>query len=157
MRRKNHSGPIAAILLYGLLLGVLLVAFKLFEYSYFSHRITLDIYLGIIAVVFLLVGIIVGVKGRGKSEKQEGQEEKGELGVPLAPALPEIPPELDLSKRELEVLSHLMQGRTNQEIAEALFLSPNTVKTHLSNIYRKLDVERRTQAIARARELQIVR
>ena len=61
MKKQRTSFP-KTVLLYGLLLGVFLVGFKLFEYSYFSRRITLEIYLGITAVVFLAVGIIVGVK-----------------------------------------------------------------------------------------------
>ena len=63
---------------------------------------------------------------------------------------------MELSQREMEVLTHIADGRTNPEIAEALFLSPNTIKTHVSNIYRKLDVERRAQAVARAKELRIL-
>lgn len=152
MKRPIDIRPFKAVLLYGLLLGLVLIAFKLFEYSYFSHRLTLDLYLGVVAVAFLLVGIIVGVKGDRMRRREPSVQ-----ATPDAPVVPlELPPDLDLSRRELEVLSHLVEGRTNQEIAEALFVSPNTVKTHVSNIYRKLDVERRAQAVARAKELQIV-
>ena len=61
-----------------------------------------------------------------------------------------------LSDRELEVLQHLAAGLTNREIAERLYLSPNTVKVHTRNIYGKLDVHSRTQAVARARELRLL-
>ena len=64
--------------------------------------------------------------------------------------------ETGLSEREREILGHIAEGRTNPEIAEKLFLSPNTIKTHVSNIYRKLEVERRAQAVARAKELKIL-
>ena len=61
-----------------------------------------------------------------------------------------------LSERELEVLQHVARGLSNQEIADKLFLSAGTVKPHMSNIYQKLDVHSRTQAIERARTLQIM-
>lgn len=178
MTHNKRTGPIRTILLYGLLLGVVLVGFKLFEYSYFSRHITLDIYLGLVAIAFLIIGLTLGIKGgrrkspeidaeAGRHPTTDGSPSISHLGatarVAHGPTLqlisdtPEPQPEVDLSKRELEVLTHLVEGCTNQEIAEALFLSPNTIKTHVRNIYRKLDVERRAQAVGRAKELNIVR
>jgi LuxR family maltose regulon positive regulatory protein len=61
-----------------------------------------------------------------------------------------------LSQRELELLRLVAAGRTNQEIAEELFLAVGTVKKHLNNIFGKLEVHNRTQAIARARELDLL-
>jgi LuxR family maltose regulon positive regulatory protein len=61
-----------------------------------------------------------------------------------------------LSERELEVLQHLARGLTNQEIADKLFLSAGTVKHHVSNIYQKLDVHSRTQALERGRSLKVL-
>jgi ATP/maltotriose-dependent transcriptional regulator MalT len=63
---------------------------------------------------------------------------------------------LGLSKRELDVLELMSQGLSNQEIADKLFVSLNTVKTHASNIFMKLDVKRRTAAIEMARKLKLV-
>jgi len=57
------------------------------------------------------------------------------------------------SRRELEVLEELIQGRSNKEIARALDMTEHTAKYHLKNLFAKLQVERRTQAIAKAREL----
>lgn len=156
MKRREYSGLLKAVWSYGLLLGVILIAFKLFEYSYFSRRITLDLYLGVVSVVFLAVGLIIGLKGGGRQRKSAAPPDDASVQPAAStPDLPALPPELDLSRRELEVLSYLVQGHTNRQIAEALFVSLNTVKTHVSNIYRKLDVERRTQAVARAKALQI--
>jgi len=62
-----------------------------------------------------------------------------------------------LSQRELEVLHLMALGRTNQEIARQLIVSPGTVKAHTASIYRKLDVANRTEAVARARQLGILR
>lgn len=166
-RPKRKTFP-KVILLYGLLLGVILAAFKFFEYSYFASRITFDLYLGIVAVAFLVVGVIVGMKGRSRPSVSIAIQPESEPTPepepnstpqqfsPIATTLPSQPPDLDLSKRELEVLSCLVDGLTNQEIADQLFVSPNTIKTHVSNIYRKLEVERRAQAVVRAKELNIV-
>jgi LuxR family maltose regulon positive regulatory protein len=61
-----------------------------------------------------------------------------------------------LSERELEVLQLLAAGRSNQEIAEALVVTVGTVKTHIHHIYGKLNTSSRIQAVARARELQLL-
>jgi ATP/maltotriose-dependent transcriptional regulator MalT len=64
---------------------------------------------------------------------------------------------LGVSDREYEVLTLLADGLSNREIAERLFVSPNTVKTHLAHLYEKLAVSRRTQAISKAKELRLIR
>jgi len=61
-----------------------------------------------------------------------------------------------LSEQETEVLGMLCQGKKNADIAGELFLSENTVKYHLKKIYQKLQVGSRSEAIARARELELV-
>jgi NarL family two-component system response regulator LiaR len=63
---------------------------------------------------------------------------------------------LDLSKREVEVLALMAEGYSNQEIAEKLFVSLNTIKTHTSRIFEKMDVKRRTQAVEMAKRLNII-
>jgi len=63
---------------------------------------------------------------------------------------------LGLSKREYEVLGEIVQGLSNKEIAEKLFVSESTIKTHVSNVFLKLDAKRRTQAIQIAKELRII-
>ena len=63
---------------------------------------------------------------------------------------------MEVSKRELEILNLLAEGNSNQEIATKLFVSLSTVKTHLQNIFEKLEVKRRTQAIEKAKRLQII-
>jgi LuxR family maltose regulon positive regulatory protein len=61
-----------------------------------------------------------------------------------------------LSERELEVLQLIAAGKTNRRIATELYVSVGTVKTHINNLYRKLDAHSRTQALARARELNLL-
>ena len=64
--------------------------------------------------------------------------------------------QLELSKRELEILNLLAHGHSNQEIAAKLFVSLSTVKTHIQNLFEKLDVKRRIQAIEKARSLNLI-
>jgi ATP/maltotriose-dependent transcriptional regulator MalT len=75
-------------------------------------------------------------------------------GPDLASPSAELPE--PLSERELEVLTLVAAGKTNQEMAGELFVAKSTVKTHIKNIYRKLDTHNRTQALARARELNLI-
>jgi LuxR family maltose regulon positive regulatory protein len=79
-----------------------------------------------------------------------------EQAVPLGTQAPESDLIEPLSERELEVLQLIAEGLTNPEIASRLFLALNTVKTHSSNIYSKLGVHSRTQAVARARALGLL-
>ncbi|WP_327041896.1 response regulator transcription factor [Micromonospora ureilytica] len=79
------------------------------------------------------------------------------LAIPVAaqgppPVAVQRKPAEPLSPRELEVLHHLATGRTNAEIAKALFVATGTVKAHLNHIFRKLDAASRLQAVAHARE-----
>jgi ATP/maltotriose-dependent transcriptional regulator MalT len=64
--------------------------------------------------------------------------------------------QLELSKRELEILNLLAQGHSNQEIAGKLFVSLSTVKTHIQNLFEKLEVKRRTQAVEKAKRLNLI-
>lgn len=64
--------------------------------------------------------------------------------------------QLHISKREFEVLQLICSGQSNQQIAATLFVSENTVKKHVASLFLKLDVERRTEAIRKARELKLV-
>ena len=61
-----------------------------------------------------------------------------------------------LSERELEVLRLIASGKSNRGISSELYVSVGTVKTHINNLYRKLDAHSRTQALARARELNLL-
>lgn len=83
----------------------------------------------------------------------EDVQHEPRLEVPSSLIQPLVEP---LSERELEILQFVADGLTNQEIAERLFLSVGTVKAHLHNIYGKLEVRGRTQAIARAREVNLI-
>ncbi len=104
-----------------------------------------DLYVFLIAAAFLALGVWLGVR----------------VFAPARPAPfdgnPRAVESLGISARELRVLEELAAGRSNQEIADRLHVSPNTVKTHVARLYEKLGAKRRTDAVARARELGIVR
>ena len=136
------------IVLYGLSLAALVAALKFVEYRFLVRDLSLEFYVGIIALLFTGVGIWTGLRlTRKKTVIINPNFEFNEIEFKR----------LGISKRELEVLELMTQGFSNQEIADKLFVSLNTVKTHSSNLFNKLDVKRRTQAIQRAKELQFVR
>lgn len=149
---KNSGSFFKSVLLYGLILGALLIALKLLEYNLVIKNNVFEIYAGIVAVLFCAVGIWVGLKLTNKTKKIV-VEVQGESDWKLNE---DILNELGISKREYDVLELIAQGLTNQEVADKLFVSTNTVKTHLSNLFSKLDVNRRTQAVQRAKELNLL-
>ncbi len=140
------------MLLYGLILGGLLIALKLLEFNLVIKNNVFEVYAGIVAVLFCVVGIWVGLKLTNKSKKLVVEVQGGEDWKMDESILQE----LGISKREYDVLELIAKGHTNQEVADKLFVSPNTVKTHLANLFAKLDVNRRTQAIQRAKELNLI-
>jgi two-component system, NarL family, response regulator LiaR len=138
------------ILIYGCLLAALVFLMKFFEYRYLVRDLSLEFYLGFIAVMFMVLGIWAGWKITSRKTM-----------IVTVPANDFVldqarVDQLGISKRELEVLDLMAAGLSNQEIADKLFVSLNTVKTHTSSLFVKLDVKRRTQAIQKAKELSIL-
>jgi len=135
------------ILLYGLAMAALTGILKFVEYRFFVRDLSLEFYLGAVAVLFTAVGVWSGMKlTRRKVIVANPDFRLNE---------PELQ-RLGISKREYEVLELMAQGLSNQEIADKLFVSLNTIKTHSSSIFMKLDARRRTQAIHRAKELGLL-
>ncbi|WP_020531855.1 response regulator transcription factor [Flexithrix dorotheae] len=138
------------ILIYGFVVALLVVILKVLEYKYFVRNLSVEIYIGVVAVLFVSLGIWLGGKvNSGKLIHQDKELKSREINT-------EQVKELGISKREFEVLELISAGYSNQEIAEKLFISLSTVKTHSSNLFLKLDVKRRTQAIQKAKELNIL-
>ena len=135
-----------SIYIYALTLGALVIFLRAIEYRYLLRDLSVEIYIGTIAVLFTLLGIWAGWKlTKGPTTKPA-----------LATQLPAIDVETDLSPRELEVLRLIAAGHSNQEIADKLFLSLNTIKKHNSQLFAKLGAVRRTQAIERAKQLGLL-
>ncbi len=147
---------IKQIVLYGIALGALLIVLKLLEFNLVIRNNVFEVYAGIVAVLFCAVGIWVGLKYANiKPNRTKKIVVEVQGGIDFK-ADEKIISELGISKREYEVLEMIAKGHTNQEVADKLFVSPNTIKTHLANLFAKLDVNRRTQAIQRAKELNIL-
>ena len=147
-------------LIYGLCGGLLIAALKLIEYRFIVLEHSIEIYGALVALVFAAVGIWLGLKVTRKEEiivERETIVER-EVMVPAGPfALNEQRlQELAITKRELEILGLIAQGFSNREIGEKLFVSENTVKTHSSRLFDKLDARRRTQAVQRGKELGLI-
>lgn len=132
-------------LLYGTLLAAGTLALQLLDYQRYARTHSGDIYVFLIAAAFLALGVYLGIRLTAAPRAEPF------AGNPQAVAT------LGISARELEVLEQIMAGRSNQEIADRLGVSLNTVKTHVARLIEKLGAKRRGDAVARARELGIVR
>ncbi|MBA4145774.1 MAG: helix-turn-helix transcriptional regulator [Cytophaga sp.] len=140
------------IIIYGLALAILIFLLKFLEYRFFVRDLSLEFYLGSVAIVFTVLGIWAGLRLTSKKTVVITQTViQPDFQFDLARL-----EKLGISKREYEVLELMAKGLSNQEIADRLFVSLNTVKTHSSNLFLKLEVKRRTQAIQKAKELQLI-
>lgn len=137
------------ILVFAVSFGAILVILKTIEFFFFHYKFSLETYLGIIAIIFLILGIYFGSKLGNKKTIEAAPAE-------INPTIINQNIETDLSSRELEVLLNISHGLSNKEIAEKLFISLNTIKTHTANIYSKLGVKSRTQAISKAKSLKVI-
>ena len=143
------------ILIYGLSGGLLIAALRLAEYRLLVVEHSVEIYGGLIAAVFAIVGIVLGLKITKTKETIIVKE------VPAAAAEAFVLnekklDELGITRRELEILELIAKGMSNREIAEKLFVSPNTVKTHSSRLFDKLGAKRRTQAVQIGQETGLI-
>lgn len=133
------------LLLFGISLALVAVTLQFLDYSYLSKSIGNELYITILGIIFLLIGFWVAKRYFTGPTIDSSVSINANLAA-----------KLDLSEREIEVLEGINKGLTNLEIASELFISESTVKTHVGNLYSKLDVKRRTQAIQKARTLQLI-
>ena len=151
------------VLAYGLLGGVLVAVLKLVEYRFLVLEHSLEIYGGIIALLFAALGIWLGLKLTRTRETVVTREVhvpvKVEVPVPVAGPFQRNEvrlQQLGITPRELEILEAMAAGLSNREIAERLFVSENTVKTHAGRLFDKLSAKRRTQAVQLAKEAGLI-
>ncbi len=138
------------IIYYGLGMAGLFLVLKALEYTTLLRMGSVEVYVGIVAVIFTGLGVWIASALRKPQAKNPDNTDE-----PFEPNQKVIS-ELGLTEREMEILELIAEGHSNQEIAGELFISLSTVKTHCSNIFSKLDVKRRTQAIQRAKELRVI-
>ena len=131
-------------LIYGLALAGSAFLLRWLEYQYVVRLFATEIYVIAVAVFFTALGVWIGNQlTRKKAPKQFERNTRALLA-------------LEISEREYQVLEQLAEGLSNREIADRLFVSANTVKTHLARLYAKLDVSRRTQAVNKAKSLRLI-
>lgn len=145
------------VLLYGILGGVLIAGLKLIEYRYLLVEHSFELYGGLVAAIFSAIGIWLGLKLTRTRETVIVKEVRIPVAVvpPLAPD-PARAGKLGITPRELEILSLIAVGLTNREIAAKLFVSENTVKTHSSHVFGKLNARRRTEAVQIAKSSGLI-
>jgi len=133
------------ILLYALALAVAITALEWLEYRYVTRAFSTEIYIVLLAAAFAGLGLWAGQ--RLTRRRAAGPAfERNDAAIRA----------LGLTPRECEILGLLASGQSNKEIARQLEISPNTAKTHIASVFQKLDVQRRTQAIHKARELALI-
>ena len=142
------------ILIYGACGGLLILALQLVEYRFLVLAHSLEIYGALVAVIFAAVGIWLGLK----LTRKERVVVVKEVPVPAEPFAVNQAAlgELGITPRELEVLQLIAQGLSNREIAERVFVSENTIKTHSSRLFEKLGAKRRTQAVQMAKARRLI-
>jgi DNA-binding NarL/FixJ family response regulator len=132
------------IVLWALVLAVGAFALQWLEYQYLARRFSWEIYVAVIGTAFAAGGVWVGWKLTSRTAPAPFERNAA------------AQTSLGLTGQEMKVLERLAAGQSNKEIARTLGLSPNTVKTHVANLFAKLEVGRRTQAVGKARELQLI-
>lgn len=131
------------IFAYGLTLAALAFLLEWLDYKHAVHAWTTEFYIACIAIIFVALGIWVGNRLTARPREAYARNDAAITS-------------LGISGREIEVLEMLAAGHANKVIARRLDISPNTVKTHVARLFEKLEVASRTQAISKARELEIL-
>jgi len=139
---------------FGLLILALLILFQLAKFSPFQSSLRLEWWIAGFSLLFFGIGIYLS---RKLFRKEVIREKEIIVEVPMSQGIDEkVLEKTGISKREYEILQLINEGLSNQQIANKLFVSENTIKKHISNLFFKLDVERRTEALRKGKELRII-
>ena len=136
------------IIASGLIILALLMLFSLPGIYQLDNSISKDAWIGGFSVLFLVIGMVISRKLFTRTITVTTTQPNTLNYDQLLKA--------GISKREADILLLINDGLSNQQIADKLFISENTIKKHISNIFQKLRVERRTEAIRKARELSAI-
>ena len=131
-------------MIFGLLALAIFLLFKISTYAVLGGNLKIELVIAAVALVFFIIGIYLNKKSLAQVSSNKADIDEKKIA------------DLGLSKREYEVLQEISLGLSNKEIADKLFVSESTVKTHVSNLMLKLDAQRRTQAVKIARQLNIL-
>jgi DNA-binding CsgD family transcriptional regulator len=134
------------IILYAAALALAATALQWLEYRYLARTVSTEIYIVLLAVGFAALGAWAGHRLTASTRAPRAEFARNEAAVRS----------LGLTSRECEILDLLASGESNKELARRLGISPNTVKTHVARLYEKLGVQRRVQAIEKARLLALI-
>ena len=137
------------VALYGAVGGVLIALLKVIEYKHFVREYPSEIYGGLVALIFTAIGIYFGLRWTPTREVVVIREMPFVLNA-------EKLKEVGLTAREHEILALIAEGLSNREIGEKLFVSENTVKTHSSRLFEKMEVNRRIQAVQKGKDLGLI-
>jgi DNA-binding CsgD family transcriptional regulator len=132
------------VTLYALGLAAAATMLQWLHYRYLAQAFSTELYVALIALAFVALGLWAGRKLTTPPPRPAFQRNDAAIRS------------LGLTPRECELLGCLASGQSNKELARTLGISPNTVKTHLANLFAKLEVERRIQAIEKARWLALI-
>lgn len=132
------------VILYALALAAGAFLLQWLQYNYLVRAFSTEIYIGVIALAFAALGVWAGMRLTRRPAPATFEKNTAAIAS------------LGITFREQEVLALLAAGKSNKEIAQKLGVSPNTVKTQVASLYQKLEVQRRTQAVQKARELALI-
>lgn len=134
------------VLIYGVALALLALLLSSIRYFYFVRHLSAEILILLIAFIFTALGLWAGQRVGRRPDKVSSGRAVNERAIAY----------LGLTDRELQVLRLMAEGSSNKEISKTLYISVNTVKSHVSNLLAKLEVERRTQAVRKAQSLGLI-
>ncbi len=149
-------------IIYGVSLAALALLLQWLQWRFVIVQHSYEIFIGVIALLFTMLGVWLALRLMKPAKETIVVEREVIITKEVPASSPAIVPaekvleSTGISSRELEVLQLMARGMSNQEIAENLYVSLNTVKTHVSNIFIKLDVKRRTQAVEQARKTGLI-
>lgn len=145
-----------SVLIYGASLAALLFVMKWLEWRFLIADYAVEIYAGALSIIFTSLGIWLAVKLMKPKTNTVFVEKEVIIKTNDFILDGHELTRLGLSKRELEVLQLMAEGMSNHQIAERLFVSLNTIKTHSARVFEKLEVQRRTQAVDKAKKLRLI-